>query len=332
MSTWKQECTWLFILYRMLEAGDEIPLLSQGTDYQFIEKELDAMHLAGLLELQEGKEFWIVSSKGKSVKSKMLGLFDQLFRFEIFSKVFLDAPFAQGVLDEHGNVRDHFYDPRFGKRADQGGEDLRIAMMTFLAMEFEAGDKLRPERIIFMQWLAEGKLLSNDAWFYLMAGTFFQEIEKIVANAYKWTDTADDVEQAKDAMKRIYTAGNFEQRKRDGHQCSKCHIPLAVLEYANKEAFKHCPNPECNADFTEPKSDVVRLKCPKCYCYVSSRKRSCYHCGAVLDFTLPMGMVSTENKTKIWTETEDFVSYGYYDPFEPSQNRLAFAVWYDPLW
>lgn len=335
---WKLEVLWLTILYRMLEVGEPIPLLPEG-DLKFIEKDLDQMHLAGLIETREGSAWrneselsayvWHPTAKGEGVLKQMLAIYDQLFKFKIYRCVHVALKPPGEITDDHGNVMDHCYDPRFDatlpNSGDLGSEDLRIPMMRFMAEEFKAGEKLDPHRIVFMQLLAEGQLRRSDVWFDLKVGSIYERIEKIVASQYQWTDVAGTREEASEIMKLIYTAGQLEQRKRGGYTCSKCKIPLALFD----PDLTVCPNPECQADFTPPAPTAVSLKCPRCHSYISAHKEHCGRCGALIDFSLPEGVVATD---QAWTRSYDYVSYGLLHPYDPFVDQDFFAVAYGPLW
>ena len=50
---WKQEMLWLTILYRLSEGKDKIPVITEGTDYSFIEKDLPDMSSDGLIDIDK---------------------------------------------------------------------------------------------------------------------------------------------------------------------------------------------------------------------------------------------------------------------------------------
>ena len=87
MEKWKEEMLWLTITYRMLECGDKIPLLTAGTDYTFVEATLNEMFSKGLIEPQDGSEYWHVTDEGRKLRSSMLAIYDQALKFEIFNTV-----------------------------------------------------------------------------------------------------------------------------------------------------------------------------------------------------------------------------------------------------
>lgn len=332
---WKQEVTWLTIIYRVLEKQEKIPLLTQGTPYEFIEKDLNEMHLAGLIE-PDG-EYWKPLAKAQESALMMLRILDQIYKFEIYGTVHVALKLPADIVDEQGNPLNHVFDPRFDatipKSADLGTEDMRIAMLQFFREQFKAGDPISPERIIFMQMMAAGKIAGDDAFFNLKAGAIFSFIESIMLAHYKWTDTAPTPEEAVEVMKTIYMAGQIEQRKRNGDVCSKCSIPLAFFDEDGK--LNACPNPSCGASFAEPK---VRFKCPQCMKYLSAHKPNCKHCGARINFSLPQGTieketVATTTTITVWQNMYDYRPTPYYSIFNPFEDEETISVIYqETIW
>jgi predicted transcriptional regulator len=347
MEKWQQEMLWLTIIYRMLECDEKIPLLTVCTDYSFAEEALNEMHKADFLEPKG--EHWEVTNKGKELRKQMIAIYDQALKFEIFGTVHLAMGLGDDITDDEGGLLDHVYDPRFdpqmatGREEEFGTEDLRIAMMTFLNDEMiKTGDlkeRLSPYRIVFIQKLAEGKLKNQNIWFDLVLGKFYSEVEEIVQSHFKWTDVADTEDEAEEIMKELYTVGMLEQRKRDGHECSGCHIPLAIFEMNAKdddEELTTCPNPDCGADFNPSQlQSGEEFSCPQCESTVWKSQRVCTGCGAVLDFGLPPGSIQQQETTEevdyhdgvvIWGGYYDYVPYGYYDPWDPYVNIAAFGI------
>jgi hypothetical protein len=335
----------------MLECKEEIPVLTDGTYYEFIEKDLEAMASKELIKINTETALYEITDSGKSATSKLLGVYDQILKFEVFSSVSVAMVLNEDELDEENNLLPQLYDPRFQKPAslveqkELGTEDLRIAMMDFLATEMSSDDeplKLDPHRIVFTQMLSTGKLKDENIWFDLNLGTISNKIEEIIASAYQWKDTAEDEDGARDAMISIYTAGMLEQRKRDGQECSDCKSPLAIFEMWAKEDGKtldDCPNPECNCTFKPPPPDY---ECPVCNTGVNTGQRMC-SCGVVLDFSLPPGTVQTETTTEVieeeediydpvWSYGYDYTPYGYYDPYDPFVDVMAFGLVCAVLW
>lgn len=350
---WQLTMLQLTIIYRVLECGEKIPLLTETTSYEFVNKLLDGMHNQGLLEISDDNQYWVAGKKGEELRNRMVEIFDHTIKFEIFASVAVALTPDDSITDEDGNVMDHCYDPRFGPfdkasqawKDENGVEDMRIAMIRYLSEYTSENDDngqaqpIDPHQIVFMQMLAEGKL-KGDIWFDLRMGTFFEEVSKIVESAYQWTDCGDDEEDSAAAMQQIYTAGMLEQRKRDGYECSACHIPLAIFEFnahENNETLEQCPNPECGASYNPPEPEGGGYECPKCGSTVGTTQRACGGCGALLDFSLPEGTVVTETVTEEVTEYEDetydcwggyygYEPYGWYDPYDPYLDTLVFCA------
>jgi hypothetical protein len=343
MTNWQEEMTWLTILYRMLECKETIPVITNGTSYEFIESELENLSARKLIEIDTVNATYFITDEGKNICGKLLGMYDQVLKFEVFSSVNLAKTPDEKDMDEEGNLNPELYDPRFQKPAslveqeEFGTEDMRIAMMDFLATEMETENPLDPHRIVFLQMLSTGKLKSDNIWFDLSLGEMFSKIEEIVTSAYQWKDCSDEEEDARQAMISIYTAGMLEQRKRDGQECSDCGSPLAMFEMWALEDGKtldECPNPECECTFKPPPPEY---ECPVCNAGVVNGQSMC-SCGAILDFSLPPGTIQTETTEEvieeepIWTCDYGYTPYGYYDPYDPFLDAVAFGTMCAILW
>lgn len=386
---WKQEMLWLTILYRVLECKDTIPIDTEGTKQSFIEDDLRAMHQEGLLEIAGDNTRWTVTKKGKEVRDKMVAIFDNCLKFEIFGDVSLARELSDDESEDGIHVFDHVYDPRFEPpnsdrvREEWGTEDMRIAMMTFLAETLKDTDAaeeyggsldIDPHRIVFMQRLTEGAFKDANIWFDLQLGKPFEDIEDVVKTAYRYTDVSEDPAEIDDVMQTIYTAGMLEQRKRDGLECAKCKIPLAIFEAhanADGEKLEHCPNPDCGHEFGErpPPAMAARdggsgggpqeYECPACQSVIYAGQNACTGCGARVDFSLQAGTIHDETVTET-TYVQDYgyswgwggydayygygygydafggyygyEPYGYYDPWDPVVDMVAFGCVCAILW
>ena len=319
--------------------------MTETTSYEFINKLLDGMHARQLIDISEDSQFWIVAPKGEELRNRMVEIFDHTIKFEIFNE--MAVALVPDETDDEGNVLDHCYDPRFGpfENASQawkdevGVEDMRIAIIRYLS-EYAAEEKgvqvIDPHIIVFMQKLAEGHL-KGDIWFELRMGTFFDEVSKIVSSAYQWEDAGDNEDDASNAMDAMYTAGMLEQRKRDGYECSKCKIPLAVFEFNAHDIGNEltvCPNPECGASYEPPEPEGGGYECPRCQATVGTSQSVCGGCGARLDFSMPEGTITTEETVEEATETvEDdcwggyygYQPYGWYNPYDPLLDAAIFC-------
>lgn len=343
---WREEMLRLTVLYRMLECGDEIPVNTMGTDYSFIERTLEALHADGCLEISSNQELWIPTARGREFRDKMVEMFDHALKFEIFGQVRLERHLSEEESEDGALVFHQLYDPRFQdpNPGEQGVEDMRLAMMSFLAHEMGQDAEwkanvslpLDPRRIVFLQKLSDGEL-RGDIWFDLRLGTFFDKVDEIVDSAFKWTDLGDG---ASDVMKDLYTAGMLEQRKRDGCECSGCGTPLAAFETDAKESgeeLRECPNPDCRADFNPPGPDGDEYECPNCQTGVGTLDHLCRGCGAVLDFSRPPGTIVEETVVEeepVWSSCYgyDYVPYGYYSPYDPFYDMVGFACLCAVLW
>lgn len=342
---WKKEMTWLTILYRMLERKEIIPILLDGTPFDFIEKDLEEMVVEDLLEVDTTSVAYKVTFKGKEVCKKLLAMYDQVLKFEVFSIVSVAQSLTEEEIDDEGQLLNQFYDPRFQEPGsleemdELGTEDMRLAMMTFLSEQMATEDEpldIEPHRIIFIQNLSQGKFSKKDIWFDFQLGQPFDEIEGIVNSAYQWRDVADTEDEAIEAMKSIYSGGMIDQIKRDGQECSDCETPLAMFEMDAKEdntTLDECPNPDCGASFKRPPPDY---ECPACNAGVTTSQQVC-SCGALLDFSLPSGTIQTETEEEykdepIWSYDYGYVPTPYMDPYDPFLDIATFGLVCAVLW
>lgn len=349
MVDWKKEMAYFTIMYRMLECKEEIPVITEGTDYDFIAQELEDLNVREMININPDTGNYTLTQKGRDTATKLICMYDQVAKFEVFSSVNVAMPLSEDEVDDTGLLMDQFYDPRFQcpktdeEMDEYGTEDMRMAMINFLceemATDLEPLD-LDPHRVVFIQLLATGKLKSKDVWFNLKLETFFKHVQEIVDSAYQWRDTDPDSEESSvDIMRDLYTAGMLEQRKRDGFECSGCSTPLAVFEMNEKAdggVLTNCPNPECGASFEPPPPDY---NCPSCQGGVTKTQTTCTGCGALLDWAMPPGTIqeetieeTVEEPEPVWSGTYDYTPYGYYDPYDPYMDIVTFGVVCAVLW
>jgi hypothetical protein len=352
---WQTDMIRLTVLYRLAECGANLSLITKGEDHEFIDYDLNQMNALDLIEAD--KDRWVITHKGRSVIAQTVAMFDQCLKFEIFGACELNRTLEEYERQDANPflVVDNIYDPRFLPEGETSNtsEDLRIAMLTYLSekMSGQLGDRgIDPHRIIFIQKLISGQLQSDQFWFALRVGTFFTEVEAIVAKAYQWRDICksadgkDDEAAAAGVMDALYTAGMMEQRKRDGYDCGKCQTPLAAYQLAAQNAgtpFKNCPNPECKASFSPPKPQGAAYECPCCKTDVYAGDRTCGGCGACLDYSMPAGSISETTTETTTTEYEPvwggyasygYSPYGYYDVYNPFIDVLAFTCLVTPFY
>lgn len=311
----RDEMAGLVVIYRMLECGDKISVVPDD-EHAFIGPILEQMIHDDLIQV-EG-EFWTPTAKGIALRDRMAQVHDQLLQFEIFGAVSLNKQLSPQESPDGVHVFDHVYDPRFRdpqdpvERNDENVQDLRIAMVTFLrdemAAELPDPDAFDPRRLVFLRMLADGAF-RGDIWFDLRLGKPFDEVEEIVKTAYPWTAVSItcSIESAKDMMRAIYTDGMLERRKRAGDECAACGIPLALFEQDRK--LDHCPNPDCGVSLATQRRPVVQCR------------------------------PATEVVEEVFEETvvtETWVGccepYGFYDPYDPFVDMVAFGLLCAVLW
>lgn len=328
------------ILYRLGDCKELIPTSNRGTRFEAINDELIDMYSKAYINITKDEKYYCIDKKGQEAMAKLVGMYDQFLKFEVFSAVSIDKELGDDITDDDGDVMDHCFDPRFEK----GEYDLRTAMMAFAveSVKREGGDieEMDPKRIIFLTKLANEELACTDSkfWENLKAGIIFNEIDDVFNSLRTWQSLGEDEEESFNVSQAIYTAGMIEARKREGEVCSGCGIPLAVFE-ANAGAdgctLDECPNPDCEASFVhhEPEGED-EYECPNCGKTIAKGQAKCYGCGATVDLSLPTGSMVSETVGETVTETiyEDYYDpywgydpydYGWYDPWYPASNALA---------
>lgn len=342
LAPWQQNITSLAIIYAALEQGRKFPMLLEGDDV-FLGPILDDMNRQGLIEPSRSRQEWLVTEQGDGLRARMVGMYDQLLKFEVFGTVNQALQLTEAQSPDGAAVFDDILDPRFTPSPES--EDLRLAVLTWFALAAEeqlAGKQVDPYQVVFMQKLRAGHYngqknqFKSDFWFNLRLGTIYTEIQQIVDTAVKWTDMAGDVDSASAAMNAIYSAGMSEQVKRDGERCGcGCYLGMYAY-YAAKDGTTLDTCPSCKGSFNPPPpAGQAGESCPNCQHDILPRHRKCRGCGAKIDRSMAAGSVSevTTETTYYETYTTDYyspwgssyMSYGYYPP-----APLYYGVYYDP--
>ena len=68
MINWKQEMIWLTILYRMLECKEEMPVITNGTAYEFIDNELQELAAKELIAIDSVFRKLSINTRGLTKK------------------------------------------------------------------------------------------------------------------------------------------------------------------------------------------------------------------------------------------------------------------------
>ncbi len=345
LAPWQENITYMAVIYSMLEQGKKLSTLLEGDD-AFLDPVLDGMFRRELVSINKKNEY-VVTKKGEELRKSMVGMYDQLLRYEIFGSVnqTLSLTKDQGPLEEDGTVLyafDDKLDPRF---TDVPGtsEDLRLAMLDWLSTTMKdqlAGKQVDLHQVVFVQQLRKGKYAGSNLWFALQDGEIFKDIEDKVSSAVKWQKmSAHSVEDAASVMQTIYTLGMIEQRKRDGERC-RCGAYLGMHQHYADQAGKTldmCPC--CEGSFKDPTVEGASQACPNCGTDIFPRQRKCKGCGAKIDRSLPAGSVNgvtTVSTDPVWTTT--YVDMGYvapfvvFDPWYPYADVVAFGYVCEYYW
>jgi hypothetical protein len=329
-TNWKGDVLALAALYLMLDRNEDIPVRPR-VQGMLQKQTLEAMEKEGLV--REHGENWAVTESGRASLKRAVQAQDGLRQFEIYASVDLSASVADEDKLPDGSLRPEAWDPRFAE--GEGSFDMRLAVLSWLA--FSVTKKpFSPYTTVFLQKLGTGSFSVETFW--ADVGTALAEVETIVATAYSWTDASPtrSLEESDVVMKAVYSAGQVEQRKRDGSSCSGCGIPLYAFEHEaaeRGELLTKCPR--CPHTFAvEAGAPGAAMSCPKCHSPIAPGDPRCGGCGATVDFSLPAGSAQTDTTVTtetVWSQDYGVVSYGWYDPFDPFLDVIALeCLCYDP--
>jgi DNA-directed RNA polymerase subunit RPC12/RpoP len=335
---WQEKVLVITILYRLLEKNEIFT-----ADMSFTDIICQKMITTGLLTVSNYK--YSVTDKGKDVMKQTIQALDVIRQFDVFGAVNVArvlTPDEYFSADEPFRMRLGTYDPRFDPN-DPQATDMRLALLTWVGTVANEKGLIKspfdPHEVVYIQKLSCGEFLIPDLWKQLSSGKIFSEIDKIVNSAYKWQDAnPSDIENASNAMNTLYTAGMVETRKRDGANCSQCNTPLVLFEEAAKQSGKilnKCPT--CNREFGPPPSlqDEGTLSCPKCGSVLYDTDRVCVGCGALIDYSMPSGIIETTTTTIVepmFSYDYGYVSYGWCNPYDPFWDMALFGCFACCYW
>lgn len=332
--TWRDEATYAAVIYQ-IKKRDGIPAFADDDWSSGLVTDLFVkMSGDGLVALEDNK--WQLTNQGRTFYRNLLASLDQAKKFEIFHKVWITRSLDEKESEDGAQCFSGVYDPRFleDKNPDTEPEDLRIAMMTYVAdtvADKTETEGFRTERVVFLQRLLDVLDTGDtaDFWIGVKSGEFFQEVEEIANSAYQWRDLVkEDEDEAWELAAAVYTAGMLQQQKIRGEECSKCEAPLALQEAENQ-----CE--ECEASFDPPPPPPAEFECPACQNDIYQGETCCRGCGADINFSLPAGTIheteeviteSNEYVDSYYDDPYTYVPYGYYDPFNPIVDALAFGI------
>jgi len=334
--TWQDDVLALSALYLMVERDRKFPL------YPISEDDRNAAYVFKLMDqkgmVQPVGTFWQVTEQGRESLKRAIAAQDVLRQMEIFSSVNVTRNLLAEEISptDPNQVRPGIFDPRFTP-GQPAAYDMRLAVISWLA-EVVTKKPASIHTIVFLQKLASGQFSMTEFWSDIYR--VFSEVDNIVATAYKWTDMApEDLELASSRMQALYTAGQLEIQKREGGTCGKCGTPLVMFDKeaaANGTRLSQCPN--CQHHLAEPDApgSPGTMSCPKCSSVIYEGERTCCGCGALIDFSMPAGSVQTDTVVTtttetVWSNNYGYVSYGWFDPWDPLLNVIAFeCLCYDP--
>jgi hypothetical protein len=170
-----------YILYRVIEERDKVPVLLEGNDI-FLEEFLD-QKFGEYWTIEEGQDYYSPTPKGELIYQNFIARWwDFLLTYDVFAGVDLQ----EGVFadeDAHWNAVDSQGRPIW--------EDLRVAVCIHkkrLAEKNGLKTDLNPFTIAFLSLLSEKRIGLQEAWQYdLASGGFWQEVEEIV-NTNLWPE------------------------------------------------------------------------------------------------------------------------------------------------
>jgi hypothetical protein len=339
LEDWEKEMLALTIVYRMVECREKIPMLTMGTRWAHMDTVLSDMYNRDLIKPSDDNQTWRLDSKGQELLKKTCGMVDAGLGFEIFGSYNLSTAIDDSWWDPDGKqLHKHMWDPRFDPAINEDQEDLRLAMMTWmgenLKREGKASKSLDVRKVVYLRHLANGNYGDGTDSFLdpSRIRERFQEVEAIANAAYRWEDLADDKDTAFKLAGAIYTAGMLQLRKEEGTSCGDCGAPLVLFPNAKRSC------PICKASFEPPPKEPSDYQCPKCSSEVQQHQSRCSGCGVRLDFRLPEGEEVTSTITETHVDYDvvygsyprgtyyGYVSCGWYDPWDPTLNALAFGI------
>lgn len=332
--TWRDECTYAAVIYQIKKQGGISAFVDDDWSSGLVTDLFVKMSGDGLVALEDNK--WQLTNKGRTFYRNLLGSLDQAKKFEIFHKVWITRSLDENESEDGVQCFSGVYDPRFleDKNPNAEPEDLRIAMMTYIAdavADKTDTEGFHVERVVFLQRLLDVLDTGDtaDFWIGVKSGEFFREVEEIGNSAYRWQDLVKENEdEAWETAAAIYTAGMLQQQKIRGQECSNCKAPLALQEAENQ-----CE--ECQASFDPPPPPPAEFECPACQNDIYQGETYCRGCGADINFSLPAGTVSeteevvtepTEYVDTYYDDPYTYVPYGYYSPWDPYTDALAFSI------
>lgn len=218
------------VLYRLLEKNDPIPIEVSGTKYEFLERELDGLVRAGLIEANLEEQIFEPTQSGAEAFDRLLDVYEALLDLDVFATVNLSLELEDDLFDEEGQILDEELDPRFEEASDDeeaerlGSTDLRLPLLDFMAERAcqkqkqnynKAARHAALSRVVFLQELGNEKFSDDDAFFDLKHGTFAGEIDDIVSSVPPWIELAREFSPPEKLMNMIAEAGFSDAIKRE---------------------------------------------------------------------------------------------------------------------
>lgn len=329
---WKKRMLVVSVLYLMLEKDHTFSMLLEGDD-GLMESVLDQMSASGFLD--PDKSGYLVTDKGREAITKCISALDTIRQFNVASSVDLRelTPDEWLSVDKPAEVRWDILDPRFLEPDNLNGTDMRLALIQWVGEKL--GNQINPYEIVFLFRLGSGQFSGPDFYFNLLNGDIFKQVEETVNNSFKWLemDQDGDKEIASRRMQSLYTATQVENRKRDSFPCSECGIPLAMYQQdaiQNGRKLTGCPN--CRHQFQPPPPEAY--ECPKCKNLIYPRDQVCSGCGALIDFSLPIGGMQNNISESPVVFANDYMycSPGWIDPYDVLVSAVVFDCFYYNYW
>jgi hypothetical protein len=287
----------------------------------------------GLIEPTEDDLEWQVTKQGRALLTTVVAMINAGLHFEVFASYNFEVAVPEEFYKPYsGDILDYTWDSRFDPAIEGHKEDLRIAMMMWMAEKLKRGGEIKndldPRRVVFLRHLSNGEFNEDSENFFRETNfkKIFKETQDIVDAAYRWESLGDSKEEAFKAGQLLYTAGMLQLKKEEGASCGECDTPLALFGDATE-----CP--VCSANLVAPEAEGADCECPNCHAAVRSDQPQCLKCGAIFDYRLPPGTVTEETTTTTVIEEEDdfgcyygYQPYGWYDPYNPYVDAVAFGV------
>jgi len=321
MDNWKKEIVFTTVLYHAIEKGLALPIDPKNDDVlEPFTADLQDMYNHDLLKFSDDGIHYLVDQKGIDFLASMVKIYHLVIDFNIFTYVDLRRVLNKDehIEDDENECWNYLYDPRFCDKESDDTEDLRLAMMFYLSEQLKGKveGSLNAYRVVFVQMMVDGLFNQDHFWWRLKTEELFNDVERIVDSAFKWTEIDRDGPNSAHFAGLYYQFGMTEVNKRNGDCCQNedCKIPLFYYLDNNGDYPADCP--ACGEElYDEPEADEPEEELEVIPAISSNHFNNHDDCHEVIE--QPM-----------WTcdYGYDYDDYYYYDSYNPVADALAIGI------